>query len=139
MNAIANTRESFEDWYHPNFYTDPKTLAWEAWKQSRKDTLEETAKLQTERDEYRHGSELEMNSAIKFCQERNAARIERDALAADAERYRFISAHIADEGDMDVLERAFEPMDGSETCTLAEFNACIDAAIVKEQLQAGVQ
>ena len=45
MNAIANTRESFEDWYHPNFYTDPKTLAWEAWKQSRKDALEEAAKL----------------------------------------------------------------------------------------------
>lgn len=60
-------------------------------------------------------------------------------LAADAARYRFITAHIADEGDMDVLERAFESLGDSETCTQAEFNACIDAAIVKEQRQAGVQ
>ena len=35
---------------------------------------------------------------------------ERDALAADAARYRFITAHIVDEGDMDVLERAFESL-----------------------------
>lgn len=66
-------------------------------------------------------------------------RAERDALVADAARYRFITDHIVDEGDMDVLERAFESMDGSETCTQAEFNACIDAAIVKEQRQTGIK
>lgn len=38
------SREAFEEWYHPNFYTDPKTLAWESWKQSRKDTLDKAAK-----------------------------------------------------------------------------------------------
>ena len=59
------------------------------------------------------------------------------ALAADAARYRFITAHIGDEGDMEVLERAFERM--GETCTQAEFDACIDAAIAIDQRQAGVQ
>ena len=52
MNAIVNTRESFEEWYHPNFYTDPKTLAWEAWKKSRKDTLENAAKCAEDYPKY---------------------------------------------------------------------------------------
>ena len=67
-------------------------------------------------------------------QEREITRLkkERDALAEDAARYRFITGHIVDEGDMGVLERAFEWMQ-------AEFDACIDAAIAKEQRQAGVQ
>jgi len=39
--------------------------------------------LTKERDECRRQSDLQMNSAIKFCQERNAARIERDELAAN--------------------------------------------------------
>ena len=40
-------------------------------------------RLSGDRDECRRQSDLQMNSAIKFCQERNAARIERDALAAN--------------------------------------------------------
>lgn len=77
--------------------------------------------------------------SIHWMNERNTLAQERDALVADAARYRFITTHIVDEGDMDVLERAFESMFGAETCTVAEFNACIDAAIVKEQRQAGIK
>ena len=41
---MTNTsREAFEAWYHPNFFTDPKTLAWEAWKAGREAALEEAA------------------------------------------------------------------------------------------------
>ena len=58
-------------------------------------------KLQTERDECRRQSDLQMNSAIKFCQERNAARIERDALAAS--RYAYATEFSLDEeGQPDV-------------------------------------
>jgi hypothetical protein len=35
------SREAFEAWYHPNFFNDPKTLAWAAWKASRKQALED--------------------------------------------------------------------------------------------------
>lgn len=37
------SKELFDAWYHPNFFTDPKTLAWEAWKQSRKNLEAEQA------------------------------------------------------------------------------------------------
>lgn len=37
------SKEIFEAWYHPNFFVDPKTLAWEAWKQSRKALADEQA------------------------------------------------------------------------------------------------
>ena len=39
-------------------------------------------------DECRRQSDLQMNSAIKFCKERNAARIERDALALGVDQWR---------------------------------------------------
>lgn len=41
-----------------------------------------------ERDESRRQSDLQMNSAIKFCSERNEARIERDKLAAELKSLR---------------------------------------------------
>lgn len=59
---------------------------------------------------------------------------ERDALAADAERYRWMTEHIVS-GDMDSLEKAFAKLDPyGESVTQAEFDAVIDSAI-----QAGVQ
>jgi len=36
-----NDKKAFEDWYHPNFIIDPKTLACSAWIASRKQALEE--------------------------------------------------------------------------------------------------
>ena len=36
-------KELFDAWYHPNFFSDPKPLAWEAWKQSRKNLEAEQA------------------------------------------------------------------------------------------------
>ena len=33
------SKEAFEAWYHPNFFTDPKALAWEAWKAGREQAL----------------------------------------------------------------------------------------------------
>ena len=58
-------------------------------------------------------------------------RVERDALMADAERYRWISAQIVS-GDMDTLEQAFATLDeDAEFVTQSEFDACIDSAIEK--------
>lgn len=56
---------------------------WQAYceKKEQCEYLTEQLELVTkERDECRRQSDLQMNSAIKFCQERNEARIERDEL-----------------------------------------------------------
>lgn len=58
-----------------------------------------------------------------------------DALAADAERYRWMTLHIVS-GDMEALEEAFMTIgEDKESITQAEFDAVIDAAIK----EAGVQ
>jgi hypothetical protein len=68
----------------------------EIWISMREKKLSETLTLMTdtltrvtaERDESRRQSDLQMKSAIKFCSERNEARIERDKLAAELKSLR---------------------------------------------------
>ena len=53
---------------------------------------------------------------------------ERDALKADAERYRWMTAQIV--GDtLEVLENAFEVFADDPGCSQDEFDAAIDAAM----------
>ena len=59
---------------------------------------------------------------------------ERDALAADAARYRWMTEHIVS-GELEALEKAFTTIEEIESITQAEFDAVIDAAIQ----EAGVQ
>jgi len=67
-------------------------------------------------------------------------RIERDhlesaieALAKDAARYKWITSHIVDGADMQPLEDAFAVFgDEKDSCTQAEFDAVIDAAMKGE-------
>ena len=36
---MIEPNEAFESWYHTGFFTDPKTLAWQAWKAGREQAL----------------------------------------------------------------------------------------------------
>jgi hypothetical protein len=56
-------------------------------------------------------------------------KVERDALAADAARYRWLTRHIVDGGDMNALEAAFSVLGDADSCTQHEFNAAIDNAM----------
>lgn len=73
--------------------------------------------------------------ARSLANENLALQAERDALAADAERYSWMTLHIVS-GDMSALEEAFMTIgEDKESITQAEFDAVIDAAIK----EAGVQ
>ena len=75
----------------------------------------------------------QMQAYGQQCREQLIA--ERDALAADAARYRWMTEHIVS-GELEALEKAFTTIgEEKESITQAEFDAVIDAAIQ----EAGVQ
>ena len=54
------------------------------------------------------------------------------ALTLDAERYVWFS-NIAVAGDFQQAEQAFQPLEYAESCTKADIDKCIDAAIAAQK------
>ena len=78
--------------------------------------------LMAERDEHKENAFRNARIALVF-------RADRDALALDAARYRWLFADMATSGDLDRAERALACFEYAETCTKDELDAAIDSAM----------